>query len=121
MEISTISTPPPATRATARKPAAPAQAAPAPQPAPAPGAAKGRAPAPGAAKGPAPAADVPAPAAIGKRFSVSLNIDSESKRVVAIITNPETGEVIDQFPAEKLLNIAASIREMLGPIVDKQV
>ncbi len=111
MEISTIITPPPATRGTARKPVAPAQAAPASQPAPAPG----------AAKGPAPAADVPAPAAIGKRFSVSLNVDSESKRVVAIITNPETGEVIDQFPAEKLLNIAASIREMLGPILDKQV
>lgn len=49
-----------------------------------------------------------------------LDIDESSRRVVATFVDPDTNEVIDQLPSKKMLSIAASIREMLGALVDTQ-
>lgn len=54
------------------------------------------------------------------RYRVMLDIDESSRRVVATFVDPDTNEVIDQLPSKKMLSIAASIREMLGALVDTQ-
>ncbi len=56
-----------------------------------------------------------------KRFDVSIAIDEASKHVVVTITDPETGEVVGELPPEQIRRIAASIREMLAPMVDEIV
>ncbi len=61
------------------------------------------------------------PASPTGHFRVALGVDQASKRVVATIINPDTGEVVDQMPPEKLRNIAAAIRRMLAPLVDQIV
>lgn len=63
----------------------------------------------------------PAPiAGADGRYRVMLDIDESSRRVVATFVDPDTNEVIDQLPSKKMLSIAASIREMLGALVDTQ-
>ena len=61
------------------------------------------------------------PASPIRHFRVALGVDQASKRVVATIINPETGEVVDQMPPEKLRHIAAAIRRMLAPPVENIV
>ena len=52
------------------------------------------------------------------RLLVMIDIDDESRRVVATFVNPETGAVVNQMPTAQMRRIAAAIREMLGSLVD---
>ena len=49
---------------------------------------------------------------------INLDIDEATNRVVAKVTDKETGELMRQIPAEELLHNAAGIRELLALSLD---
>ena len=57
----------------------------------------------------------------GTKLNVSRDFDERSNRAIFTITNQDTGEVVNQMPADKILNIAAKIRDMLDHVVDETV
>lgn len=52
---------------------------------------------------------------------VELAIDKPTNRVVAIVRDRESGEVLNQFPAEAILRDARGIRELLARALDMKV
>ncbi len=46
--------------------------------------------------------------------------DDDTGKMIARLTDPETGEVIRQVPPEELLNLARSIDRYLGLLVDRK-
>jgi len=68
---------------------------------------------------PAAAAQARRAAVVPQNLRVSLDIDQDTHRVIATITDPETGEVIDQLPPENIVKLAASLRAVLKPVVDR--
>lgn len=56
-----------------------------------------------------------------KNVKVELDIDKSLNRVVATVRDPETGEVLNQFPAETVLNNARAIRDLLAKQLDIEV
>lgn len=53
--------------------------------------------------------------------SVELNYDKSTNRVVAIVKDRETGEVLSQFPSEAILHDARGVRELLQRQLDMRV
>jgi flagellar protein FlaG len=49
---------------------------------------------------------------------VNLDIDEATNRVIAKVTDRETGELVRQIPAEELLRNAAGIQELLALSLD---
>lgn len=52
---------------------------------------------------------------------IQLDVDDSTKRVVATVFDRETGEVLNQFPAEAILENARGIRELLVRELDIRV
>lgn len=50
---------------------------------------------------------------------VELQID-EANRLVVKVINRQTGEVVDQFPSERLLKVMQSMDELLGTLLDQK-
>lgn len=60
----------------------------------------------------------------GKRndnVRLSLDVDKPSGRVIGRLIDRDTGELVEQFPPERTLEILAGIREMVGYVVDERV
>ncbi|MGP1256263.1 MAG: flagellar protein FlaG [Kiloniellales bacterium] len=55
------------------------------------------------------------------KLKVTLDIDEGTKRVIASLVDPETGEVKQQLPAEELLNSAEKLHQLLDRIIDIKV
>jgi len=56
---------------------------------------------------------------VATKLRVSLDVDRDTNRVIATITDPKTGEVVDQLPPEHIVKLAASVRAMLRHVVDE--
>lgn len=54
-------------------------------------------------------------------FQLSFSIDKDSKELVVKVINPVTNEVIRQIPPQELLNLAASLQQTAGILINKQV
>ena len=52
---------------------------------------------------------------------VNFSIDKETNEFVVKVINPFTNQVIKQIPPEELVNLASSIQQIAGVLVDKQV
>ncbi len=52
---------------------------------------------------------------------IELDVDESTNRVVATVTDRESGEVLNQFPAEAILENARGIRELLARELDLKV
>ncbi|MEX0760169.1 MAG: flagellar protein FlaG [Tistlia sp.] len=52
---------------------------------------------------------------------IELDVDEPTRRVVAVVRDRETGEVLNQFPAEAILRDARGIRELLARELDMKV
>lgn len=50
-----------------------------------------------------------------------FKIHRETKDIIVQIVDTETGEVIREFPPEKILNMISEFLKMLGLIIDKRV
>ncbi|GKU76819.1 flagellar protein FlaG [Paenibacillus sp. L3-i20] len=57
----------------------------------------------------------------GPETSVERSIHKETNQVVYKIKDKTSGEVIRQFPEEKLLDAAARLIELTGMIIDEKV
>ena len=56
---------------------------------------------------------------IDKRFE--LRVDDKSQRVVVKIIDQQNGELLDEIPSQRALDILNSFSEMIGLLFDKQV
>lgn len=54
-------------------------------------------------------------------FQLSFSIDKESKKLVVKVINPDTNEVIRQIPPQELLNLAASLQQTDGILINKRI
>jgi len=52
--------------------------------------------------------------------NVGFRVDVQSKQLVVLVTNKETGELIRQIPAEVVLRLARSVEDMRGLLVDER-
>jgi flagellar protein FlaG len=52
--------------------------------------------------------------------SLNFTIDEETDTLVVKITDRETGELIRQVPPEEMLNLRASLAELVGVLFDKK-
>ncbi|SMF67794.1 FlaG protein [Tistlia consotensis] len=52
---------------------------------------------------------------------VELNYDKSSQRTVVTVLDPDTGDVLNQFPAENILRSARDLRELLARKFDMKV
>ena len=52
---------------------------------------------------------------------VNFSIDKETNEFVVKVINPFTNQVIRQIPPQELVNLANSIQQKAGILVDKQV
>ena len=78
----------------------------------------------------APAADrrIPAPAASGRRSAgephpalvADLRFDRLARQVVITLVQPETHQVVVQIPPEKILKLAAHLKEVAARMIDER-
>ncbi len=54
-------------------------------------------------------------------FQLNFSIDKDSKELVVKVINPATNEVIRQIPPQEILDLAASLQQMAGILIDKQI
>ena len=52
---------------------------------------------------------------------IELDVDESTNRVVATVTDRESGAILNQFPAEAILENARGIRELLARELDLKV
>ncbi|MDI6906157.1 MAG: flagellar protein FlaG [Thermoanaerobacterales bacterium] len=50
-----------------------------------------------------------------------FRIHEATKRVMVQVIDQETGEVLNEIPPEKILDLVAQIQELVGLLVDKKV
>ncbi len=55
------------------------------------------------------------------KYSVKLDIDNGTGRVVALIHERQSGELVSQVPTESVLRQSALLKEVLGTILDQPV
>jgi uncharacterized FlaG/YvyC family protein len=55
------------------------------------------------------------------KMSVGFNLDKASGLQYVQVTNAQSGEVVMQFPSNKMLDIAASIDQLKGMLCNKKV
>ncbi|MFD0590664.1 flagellar protein FlaG [Paenibacillus sp. GCM10027627] len=53
--------------------------------------------------------------------TVERSVHDETNQFVYKVKNKETGEVIKQFPEEKLLELATKLMELSGIVIDERV
>lgn len=53
-------------------------------------------------------------------FRFHFIIHEETKRIIVQIIDQETGEVLNEIPPEKILDLVARIRELVGLLVDEK-
>lgn len=53
-------------------------------------------------------------------IKASFSYDQELKQIIIVLKSEETGEVIRQFPPEKILHLLAGFAELSGKKVDEK-
>lgn len=59
--------------------------------------------------------------AVGDKLNVGLQVDSGSNRLVILVTDPDSGELIRQIPSEDALARADKIRDIQSLMFDQKV
>jgi uncharacterized FlaG/YvyC family protein len=59
--------------------------------------------------------------AVQSQISVGFSLDKASGLQYVQVTNAKSGDVIMQFPSNKMLDIAASIEQLKGMLYNKKV
>ncbi len=52
---------------------------------------------------------------------LEFSVHEKSQRVMVKVVNQETGEILDEIPPKKLLDLMASFHQMVGLFLDKNV
>lgn len=52
---------------------------------------------------------------------LEFSVHEKSKQIIVKVVNQETGEVLDEIPSKKLLDLMASFHQMVGLFFDKNV
>lgn len=76
-----------------------------------------RSAAPGKSAAPEPAQ---APVGDSSGYGFRLQVNDQTKEVVAVITDPVTNAVIREIPAEEMRTASNVIRNLIGPLVDRK-